>query len=225
MTGLTKIAEGGVNVRSPCVVRTGGVDELYVVSEGTGEVLKVAVGGESALVAVADGFDSPQALAWDGGLVVAECAAGRAGLWKVADDGSRQRMPGSSADDRQCKGYSAVAVGKGAAPKLFVSESGPAGETHLGNPTGSVLSYDPATATCTPVVAGVLAQPAGLCTSPDGSALYVCETCTNRVLRCVQRPAGVWHASVFFQFSGLLGPVAVDCDSNGNIYVGRFDFR
>ncbi len=47
---------------------------------------------------------------------------------------------------------------------------------------------------------------------------------TNRVLRFVQRPVGVFHSSVFFQFSGRMGPSAVCCDSDGNVYVARYDF-
>ena len=53
---------------------------------------------------------------------------------------------------------------------------------------------------------------------------YVCETMANRVLRFVQKPAGVFHFSVFHQFSGGLGPSGVSCDSKGNVYVGRMDF-
>ena len=53
---------------------------------------------------------------------------------------------------------------------------------------------------------------------------YVCETMANRVLRFVQKPAGVFHFSVFHQFSGGLGPSGVTCDAKGNVYVGRMDF-
>ena len=52
---------------------------------------------------------------------------------------------------------------------------------------------------------------------------YVAEMMTNRLLRFVQQPAGVYHASVFYQFSGMLGPSSLTCDRNGNLYVGRFD--
>ena len=52
---------------------------------------------------------------------------------------------------------------------------------------------------------------------------YVAEMMTNRLLRFVQQPQGVYHASVFYQFSGMLGPSSLACDSNGNIYVGRYD--
>ena len=47
---------------------------------------------------------------------------------------------------------------------------------------------------------------------------------TNRVLRFVQRPAGVYHSSVFHQFSGRMGPSALAVDPDGLIYVARYDF-
>jgi len=47
----------------------------------------------------------------------------------------------------------------------------------------------------------------------------------NRVLRAIQRPAGVFHFSVFHQFSGGLGPVAVATHPvTGNLYVANYDF-
>jgi len=40
----------------------------------------------------------------------------------------------------------------------------------------------------------------------------------------VQRPPGVYHCSVFHQFSGFLGPSGIARDSQGNLYVTRYDF-
>ena len=38
---------------------------------------------------------------------------------------------------------------------------------------------------------------------------------------CISR--GVFHTSVFYQFSGGVGPVALTCDNQGNLVVGRLD--
>ncbi len=57
-----------------------------------------------------------------------------------------------------------------------------------------------------------------------GGPRYVAEMMANRVLRFVQRPAGVFHSSVFYQFSGRMGPSALCCDSEGTLYVARYDF-
>jgi hypothetical protein len=45
----------------------------------------------------------------------------------------------------------------------------------------------------------------------------------NRVLRFFQKPEGVFHSSVFCQFSGGVGPNAIAIDSKGNIYVAQYD--
>ncbi len=45
----------------------------------------------------------------------------------------------------------------------------------------------------------------------------------NRLLRFVQRPAGIYHFSVFHQFAGGLGPSCVACGPDGRIYVGTYD--
>ena len=47
---------------------------------------------------------------------------------------------------------------------------------------------------------------------------------SNRVLRLIQSPKGVFHTSVFYTFNGKLGPSALSMDDMGNIYVSRSDF-
>ena len=77
-----------------------------------------------------------------------------------------------------------------------------------------------------PLAHECLAHPAGLALSADQQVVYVSETMANRVLRFAQSPPGVFHMSVFCQFSGLLGPTALACDTKtGNLYVARYDFK
>lgn len=52
---------------------------------------------------------------------------------------------------------------------------------------------------------------------------YVAEQMKNRVLRFFQKPEGVFHSSVFCQFSGGVGPNAIAIDSKGNVYVAQYD--
>lgn len=118
----------------------------------------------------------------------------------------------------------------------------------MASPKGSVFCISPDGRLLQPLALSCLAHPSGVAVSPDEKTLcaphcritdpllqpqrrlavaacrYVCETMANRVLRFVQKPAGVFHFSVFHQFSGGLGPSGVTCDSNGNVYVGRMDF-
>ena len=47
----------------------------------------------------------------------------------------------------------------------------------------------------------------------------------NRVLRFFQQPSGVFHASVFYQLSGGVGPSSLALDAAGNLYVGQYDVK
>lgn len=47
----------------------------------------------------------------------------------------------------------------------------------------------------------------------------------NRVLRYFEKPAGVYHGSVFVQLSGGIGPSAIVSDRNGTLYVAQYDLR
>ena len=107
---------------------------------------------------------------------------------------------------------------------LFFTDSGPMGETSIENPSGSIFAIDLTVSMLKPIVYGKLAHPSGLALSPSENVLYVAETLNNRVLRIVFHSSGVYHTSVFHQFSGRLGPTAIAVDANGLVYVARFDF-
>ena len=47
----------------------------------------------------------------------------------------------------------------------------------------------------------------------------------NRILRFFEKPEGVFHGSVFYQFSGGVGPSSIACDSAGSIYIGHYDVK
>mmetsp|Transcript_39184 Transcript_39184/g.62770 ORF Transcript_39184/g.62770 Transcript_39184/m.62770 type:complete len:148 (-) Transcript_39184:73-516(-) len=73
-----------------------------------------------------------------------------------------------------------------------------------------------------PLLKDCLAHPSGIAVSNDGDTLYVAETMRNRVLRGV-RMAGAFHFSVFYQFSGMLGPSCLALGKDGTLFVGRID--
>ena len=51
------------------------------------------------------------------------------------------------------------------------------------------------------------------------------ELMSNRILRLVQRPGGVFHCSVFHQFNGKLGPTSlVYHPGKDALLVARYDF-
>jgi hypothetical protein len=73
-------------------------------------------------------------------------------------------------------------------------------------------------------VSGVALAPSSP-VDPSTAPLYVVEMLTNRVLRFVQKPKGVYHGSVFYQFSGGVGPSGIAVDVAGNVYVSRFEVQ
>ena len=108
---------------------------------------------------------------------------------------------------------------------LFFTDSGPLGETSLENPGGSVFAIDLSVSMLKPVIYNKLAYPSGLALSNDENIIYVSETYMNRVLRIVCHSTGVYHTSVFHQFSGRLGPTSLAMHPSGKLYVARYDFR
>lgn len=103
------------------------------------------------------------------------------------------------------------------------------GCSSLDSPKGSLFLISPDAFGNQPLLRPIsletLAFPAGLALSPNEKFIYVAEMLQNRVLRYFESPDGVYKASVFFQFSGGVGPVALDVDSSGNLYVAHFDVK
>ena len=54
---------------------------------------------------------------------------------------------------------------------------------------------------------------------------YVAEMMKNRILRFYEKPEGVYHGSVFYQFSGGVGPTSICTDGSGNIFVGHYEIK
>ena len=76
-----------------------------------------------------------------------------------------------------------------------------------------------------PLLLNCLANPTAIIYDNNKGNLYVAETFANRIVRLTQNPVGVYHASVFYQFSGRFGPTCLAIDDLGNLYVGRFEFQ
>ena len=75
-----------------------------------------------------------------------------------------------------------------------------------------------------PIIDCKLAHPCGIALSLDEDIIYVAETGRNRILRIVAHSSGVYHTSVYYQFSGRFGPTALAVSPDGKLYVARFDF-
>lgn len=72
-----------------------------------------------------------------------------------------------------------------------------------------------------PLVLECLAHPCGITLSSNEDAIYVSETLNNRILRFVQKLAGVYHCSEFFKVSGRFGPTALAIDGDGIILISK----
>lgn len=107
---------------------------------------------------------------------------------------------------------------------LFFTDSGPLGETSIESPTGSVFAIDLGVSMLKPIIDGKLAHPSGIAMNVDENIIYVSETGQNRILRIVCHSSGVYHTSVFHQFSGRFGPTALAMHPDGRLFVARFDF-
>jgi len=109
---------------------------------------------------------------------------------------------------------------------LFFTDSGPLGETSIESPQGSVFAIDLSVSMLKPIIDGKLAHPCGIALSNDEheNTIYVAETGLNRILRIVCHTSGVYHTSVYHQFSGRFGPTALAMHPDGKLYVARFDF-
>lgn len=110
---------------------------------------------------------------------------------------------------------------------LFVCDAGNFGSTSLNRPTGSVYLVELGSkmSITRPLLVNCLAYPADIFFDNQMGIAYLVETFTNRIIRFVQSPPGVYHSSVFHQFNGRLGPTAITMDILGNIYVSRYEYQ
>ena len=63
-----------------------------------------------------------------------------------------------------------------------------------------------------------------ICYDSNFQCLYVAETFMNRVIRLKQNDNGIFISSVFYQFSGRVGPSALTIEENGNLFVARYEY-
>ena len=108
---------------------------------------------------------------------------------------------------------------------LYFTDSGPMGETSLLNPRGSVFVADIEQGTIKPIILNALAHPAGIAITQDGKHAYVAETFRNRILKISFASNGNCFTTVFYQFSGRLGPTALCISESNLIYVANYEFQ
>ena len=213
--GLSAVLEGQPGLCGVCVGADGAV---YVGNRETGDVQRVQGTQAEAVCRVG----SVRALCFHEDTLLG-ADAGQQCVFRVSDNVASDVVTDVRGVS-ELIGPSGICVSP-TDPAFFFTDGGDIGQSPLSNALGAVYALNLETQALSTVAATGLAQPGGLCTSCDGRVLYVCETAKNRILRYAQHPKGVWHGSVFVQFSGLFGPAHVAVDRQGNLYVARFDFH
>eukprot|EP01062_Namystynia_karyoxenos_P056527 TRINITY_DN47497_c0_g1_i1.p2 TRINITY_DN47497_c0_g1~~TRINITY_DN47497_c0_g1_i1.p2 ORF type:complete len:286 (+),score=78.84 TRINITY_DN47497_c0_g1_i1:82-939(+) len=218
---LEVYAEGGNHLCSPCFDSTG---RLWVCSKADGGIYRVS---EGQLHEELNSGGQPHGLAFDGGDAMHIADVSEQALVRVDDteEGTRElRCLIGEHDGAPLRGPSAVAIP--ANQKKYFTDSGALGDSTLANRRGGVYVMDPAAGnTVRALLPDGLAHPCALCVCPKSGAVYCAEMLANRVLRFVEHPAGAYHCSVFAQLAGTLGPSCLDCDGEGNLYVGHYELR
>lgn len=141
---------------------------------------------------------------------------------------SRHEVIVSEYEDKPLKGPSCVVTH----PKdgsIFFTDAGPMGETGIHNPTGSIftIAHSITGQILRPITLGTLANPTCIAISSDGRFLYVTEMMSNRIIRYFQhQPQSVYHGSVFYTFTGGVGPSAIVIDpATGYLLVASYDIK
>ncbi|OWZ16986.1 hypothetical protein PHMEG_0009143 [Phytophthora megakarya] len=208
----------GSKICSPFVGDNGSV---YYVSAGTGEVFQFQAPDTHSVVVFSGGEPFGAQFDHQGRLHLADCA--HAAILRV-DEAAQPGVMVKAYEDRSFRGPNGIAFAQD--DTLFFTDSGPLGETTLEKPRGSVFciaSSPSGGQVLRPLVMECLAHPWGIAIAATG-ALFVAETMQNRILRLHQRPSNAYHTSVFYQFSGGMGPSGIACGADGTLYVGHYDF-
>merc|ERR1711934_180072 len=219
---MAKLVETDTPVCSPILDESG---EWFVSANLQGKIYHVAKtdGGACELAMVTDMLNTPSAVSFDADGMMYICDMAHGAILCLSEEDELSEFVREYEGDTFLGPNTMVFDDKS---NVYFTDSGPLGESTLSKPSGSVYVVDGPQQLLRPLAHGCLAHPCGLALSPDQQVVYVAETLANRVLRFVQSPPGVHHMSVFHQFSGMLGPTALACDSKtGNLYVARFDFK
>ena len=109
--------------------------------------------------------------------------------------------------------------------ELFFTDSGAFGETSLAAPRGAVYRTVHNRQQVVQVIPPTLAHPTGIAYDAALNVVYVAEMHTNRVLRLSQRPKGVYHATVFYQLAGSVGPSSLAVHgATHDLYVAKMEY-
>lgn len=108
---------------------------------------------------------------------------------------------------------------------IYFTDSGKIEVNQLYPSYGSVFSIDLDSKIIKPILYECLSFPADIVYDYINKCIYVAEMLANRVIRIKTDSSGVYHSTVFYQFSGRIGPRALTIDELGNLYVARYEIQ
>jgi sugar lactone lactonase YvrE len=209
-------------------------DGNYYVCSHSGEILKFNENGNTELFITMSG--QPNCLAFDNNdyLYYADLAHGSVKAFNInsKDQSNSNNYSKNQDEDKTIKEYEGTPL-KGPTSLaynrdedyLVFCDSGYFGTSSLNKPLGSVFFYDPSIKSSRALMLNCLANPSDLALDQNRNTIYICETFTNRIIRIIHKD-GIYNSSIFFQFSGRVGPTAIALDENlGNLYIARYEFQ
>lgn len=125
-------------------------------------------------------------------------------------------------ENKQFKGPSSLSYNK-EDHLLFIADSGNFNNGNLFPKDSTIFIVDLDSKVIRPIIQN-LSYVSDILYDSTKRVLYVAEMFMNRILRFCQYPHGVYQCSVFYQFSGRVGPSALAIDDMGNLYVARYEF-
>lgn len=187
-----------------------------------GNVLNIAENGEASVWLETGG--APQCIAFDGDGTANICDQASKSILTYNSNENQLTKVVDTYEERPLNGPNCIVVDDDQA--VFFTDSGSFGECSLPRPSGSLYYIGGQERLLQPLLDNCLAHPYGVCVAGVGAGkrVFVAETLTNRILRGCQTSKGVYHFSVFHQFSGGMGPTGICVDASGNLYVARHDF-
>lgn len=109
--------------------------------------------------------------------------------------------------------------------EIYFTDSGKFEYNSLYPQKGSVFLLDLDTKLIKPILFECLSFPADIVYDYIDKSVYVAEMLGNRIIKIKQNNAGIFYSSVFYQFSGRIGPRALTIDEFGNLYCSRYDYQ
>jgi len=210
---METLTRGHDSPEGPAFHRDG---SLYFVNWLTSSIMRLPPHGEAGEFANTGGIPAGLAFHPDGTLYVADEGDQWHGILRVTPEGSitawiqeYQGQPLNGANDLV---FDATGVLYFSDPWRSSLES-PIGGFYRAFPDGTLEQLDTG-----------LAFPNGVAVAPDGSAVYLAETWTNRILRyAVGSDGRVGPRTELARLTGRPGPDGMAFDSAGNLYVAHYN--